>query len=100
MNGGYTILNCGALDLSEESKQTLTGISARLATAIATSKPIYAVIPGTSPICVYTQAGSVEGTTDIIFGTTIITVDAEDGATVTSAIPAPEAKKTTTTKKG
>lgn len=97
MNGGYTILNCGALDLSEESKQTLTGISARLATAIATSKPIYAVIPGTSPISVYTKAGSVEGTTDIIFGTTIITVDAEDGATVTSAIPS-ESKKTTTKK--
>ena len=100
MNGGYIILDCGSLDLAEESKQTITGLSANLTNVIKSEKPIYAIIGGTSPISVYTQAGSVEGTTDIIFGTTIITVDAEDGATVTSAIPASESKKTTTTKKG
>lgn len=100
MNGGYIILDCGTLDLAEESKQTISGLSAKLDGAIKSEKPIYAIIGGTSPISVYTQAGSVEGTTDIIFGTTIITVDAEDGATVTSAIPASESKKTTTTKKG
>lgn len=97
MNGGYIILDCGTLDLAVELKQTITGLSAKLDGAIKSEKPIYAIIGGTSPISVYTQAGSVEGTTDIIFGTTIITVDAEDGATVTSAIPS-EAKKTT--KKG
>ena len=97
MNGGYIILDCGTLDLAEETKQTITGLSANLANVIKSEKPIYAIIGGTSPISVYTQAGSVEGTTDIIFGTTIITVDAKDGATVTSAIPS-EAKKTT--KKG
>lgn len=97
MNGGYIILDCGTLDLAKESKQTISGLSAKLDGAIKSEKPIYAIIGGTSPISVYTQAGSVEGTTDIIFGTTIITVDAEDGATVTSAIPS-EAKKTT--KKG
>ena len=97
MNGGYIILDCGTLDLAEESKQTISGLSAKLDGAIKSEKPIYAIIGGTSPISVYTQAGSVEGTTDIIFGTTIITVDAEDGATVTSVIPS-EAKKTT--KKG
>ena len=96
-NGGYIILDCGSLDLAEESKQTITGLSARLAAAIKSGTPIYAIIGGTSPISVYTQAGSVTGTTDIIFGTTIITVDADNGATVTSAIPAPTAK---TTKKG
>lgn len=100
MNGGYIILDCGTLDLAEETKQTISGLSAKLDGAIKSEKPIYAIIGGTSPISVYTQAGSVEGTTDIIFGTTIITVDAEDGATVTSAISAPESKKTTTTKKG
>lgn len=100
MNGGYIILDCGTLDLAEETKQTISGLSAKLDGAIKSEKPIYAIIGGTSPISVYTQAGSVEGTADIIFGTTIITVDAEDGATVTSAIPAPESKKTTTTKKG
>lgn len=98
MNGGYIILDCGTLDLAEESKQTITGLSAKLDGAIKSEKPIYAIIGGTSPISVYTQSGSVEGTTDIIFGTTIITVDAEDGATVTSAIPASESKKTTTKK--
>ena len=96
-NGGYIILDCGSLDLAEESKQTITGLSARLAEAINSGKPIYAIIGGTSPISVYTQAGSVTGTTDIIFGTTIITVDADNGATVTSAIPSSTAK---TTKKG
>ena len=100
MNGGYIILDCGTLDLAVETKQTITGLSANLANVIKSEKPIYAIIGGTSPISVYTQAGSVLGTTDIIFGTTIITVDAEDGATVTSAIPASESKKTTTTKKG
>ena len=96
-NGGYIILDCGSLDLAEESKQTITGLTARLAEAIESGKPIYAIIGGTSPISVYTQAGSVTGTTDIIFGTTIITVDANNGATVTSAIPSSTAK---TTKKG
>ena len=96
-NGVYIILDCGSLDLAEESKQTITGITARLAEAIESGKPIYAIIGGTSPISVYTQAGSVTGTTDIIFGTTIITVDANNGATVTSAIPSSTAK---TTKKG
>lgn len=96
-NGGYIILDCGTLDLAEESKQTITGLTARLAEAIKSGKPIYAIIGGTSPISVYTQAGSVTGTTDIIFGTTIITVDASNGATVTSAIPSSTAK---TTKKG
>ena len=96
-NGGYIILDCGSLDLAKESKQTITGLSARLAEAIKSEKPIYAIIGGTSPISVYTQAGSVTGTTDIIFGTTIITVDADNGATVTSAISSSTAK---TTKKG
>lgn len=96
-NGGYIILDCGSLDLAAESKQTITGLSARLAEAINSGKPIYAIIGGTSPISVYTHAGSVTGTTDIIFGTTIITVDANNGATVTSAIHSSTAK---TTKKG
>lgn len=97
MNGGYITLDCGTLDLAVETKQTITGLTAKLANAIKSEKPIYALIGGTSPISVYTQAGSVTGTTDIIFGTTIITVDAEDGATVSSAIPT---TSRTTTKKG
>ena len=97
MNGGYIILDCGSLDLAVTTKQTITGLSANLANVIKSEKPIYAIIGGTSPISVYTQAGSVTGTTDIIFGTTIITVDAEDGATVTSAV---SASAKTTTKKG
>ena len=97
MNGGYITLDCGSLNLAVTTKQTISGLTAKLANAIKSEKPIYALIGGTSPISVYTQAGSVTGTTDIIFGTTIITVDAEDGATVTSAIPT-TAK--TTTKKG
>lgn len=97
MNGGYITLDFGSLDLAVETKQTIDGLSASLENAVKSEKPIYALIGGTSPISVYTQAGSVTGTIDIIFGTTIITVDAEDGATVTSAIPT-TAK--TTTKKG
>lgn len=97
MNGGYITLDFGSLDLAVETKQTISGLSASLENAVKSEKPIYAIIGGTSPISVYTQAGSVTGTIDIIFGTTIITVDAEDGATVSSAIPV-TAK--TTTKKG
>ena len=97
MNGGYITIDFGSLDLAVTTQQTIAGLSAKLANAIKSEKPIYCLIGGTSPISVYTRAGSVTGTTDIIFGTTIITVDAEDGATVTSAIPT-TAK--TTTKKG
>lgn len=97
MNGGYITLDCGSLDLAVTTKQTISGLSAKLANAIKSEKPIYALIGGTSPISVYTQAGSVTGTTDIIFGTIIITVDAEDGATVTSAV---SVGAKTTTKKG
>lgn len=97
MNGGYITIDFGSLDLAVTTKQTIAGLSAKLANAIKSEKPIYALIGGTSPISVYTRAGSVTGTTDIIFGTTIITVDTEDGATVASAI---STTAKTTTKKG
>lgn len=98
MNGGYVILSCGGIDITDDKKQTIDGLYADIATARATGKPVYAYdLTGVSPVNVYITDGESDALV-INFGTVIITVDTSDGATVTSAIPAPETKRTTTKK--
>ena len=40
--GGYILIDCGGLDLTSESSQTINGLYAQLTDAIASGKPVYA----------------------------------------------------------
>lgn len=95
---GYVTLSCGGLDITDDKKQTIDGLYSAIGTARATGKPVYAYdLKGVSPVNVYITDGASSALV-LTFATVIITVDTSDGATVTSAIPAPE--NTKTTKKG
>lgn len=86
---GYVTLSCGGLDITDDKKQTIEGFYTAIATARATGKPVYAYdLKGVSPVNVYITDGASSALV-LTFATVIITVDTSDGATVTSAIPAP-----------
>jgi archaellin len=103
---GYILIDLAGIDLSAESAATVAGSYAKLSEAIATNKPI--IIEGLvnddtaiSPVSVliYTDTDGIE----VEFNTTKITVSSADSVTISSLIPAPEAKTTTrktTTKEG
>ena len=40
--GGYILIDCGGLDLTSESSQTINGLYAQLTDAINSGKPVYA----------------------------------------------------------
>ena len=40
--GGYILIDCGGLDLTSESSQTINGLYDQLKAAIKTGKPVYA----------------------------------------------------------
>ena len=86
---GYVTLSCGGLDITDDKKQTIDGLYSAIGTARATGKPVYAYdLKGVSPVNVYITDGASKALV-LTFATVIITVDTSDGATVTSAIPAP-----------
>lgn len=88
MNGGYAILSCGGLDITDDKKQTIDGLYSAIGTARATGKPVYAYdLKGVSPVNVYITDGASDALV-LTFATVIITVDTTDGATVTRAISA------------
>ena len=41
-NGGYYMVDCGGLDLTDSSEQTITGLFNRMKKAIASGKPLIA----------------------------------------------------------
>ena len=102
---GYILIDLSGIDLAAESADTVAGTYAKLSEAISTNKPI--IIEGLinddiaiSPVSVlvYTDTYGIE----VEFNTTKITVSSADSVTISSLIPAPEAKTTkkTTTKEG
>ena len=42
MKGGYSLIDCGGLDLISESSQSITGLNHRVAKAYKDNKPVYA----------------------------------------------------------
>lgn len=42
MKGGYSLIDCGGLDLISETSQSITGLNSRVAKAYKDNKPVYA----------------------------------------------------------
>lgn len=88
MNGGYIMIDCKGMNLLAESSQTITGLHAKFAEALASGKPILACncVYGTgvksSPIPVFMikESTSYVATTSILQ----ITVGADDSVTITN----------------
>ena len=115
---GYILIDLSGIDLAAESAATVAGTYAKLSEAISTNKRqnvkvfrnniliLQAKIEGLinddiaiSPVSVliYTDASGIE----VEFNTTKITVSSADSVTISTLIPAPEAKTTKkTTKEG
>ena len=91
--GGYVLVDCGGLDLTSESTQTIPGLYKQCQDALATKKQILAenCIWGTgksiSPIPVF---GIQISSTEIIFtsSTLQVAVDDDNEVTITNMAPA------------
>lgn len=93
MKGGYVLVNCGGLDLTSESTQTISGLYNRVKSAFATGKAIIAenIIWGTdgaiSPIaCFAIDMGSTYGIY-ITASTLQIRVSPADVVTIVNMAP-------------
>ena len=89
-NGGYILVDCTGLDLNTDSKQTITGIFNKVATAFKSGKPVYCVnatfnISGTgntvSPVAV--MVNSDENGGYVATASTLqLWIDSDDGVTI------------------
>lgn len=104
MKGGYFMIDCKGLDLTDETEQTISGLYAQMQDALMSGKPIYAYncVWGSnsdspmSPIPFFAQQwtdGLVVGTASILN----ITCSSADKVNVTSLVSG-AAKTTKSTK--
>ena len=91
LNGGYAMIDLSGTDLAAGSKVTITGIYKILDTAYKSGKPIIAhnVVDGVkkispTPVPVLNNSGDLEAT----LGVSKITVDSDDGVTISSLVTA------------
>ena len=103
MKGGYFMIDCKGLDLTDETEQTISGLYAQMQKGLASGKPLmaYNCVWGSnsdsplSPIHFFAQQwtdGLVVGTASILN----ITCSSADKVNVTSLVSAAAAKATTT----
>lgn len=88
MNGGYIMVDCKGMNLLAESSQTIAGLHAKCAEALASGKPIlmcncvYGTGVKLSPVSVFMikESTSYVATASILQ----ITVGADDSVTITN----------------
>lgn len=92
--GGYTMIDCTGISLSTETKQTVSGIYAKVKKAYNAGKAVFAqgctfANLATTPIQVMINPNPAEGSTDFICtaSTLQLWVDASDGVTVVNMAP-------------
>lgn len=93
MNGGYVMIDCTGLDLTDESKQTISGIYDKVETAYKTGKPVYAnncnwgtgLVMSPIPVMVLPLSSGIFTCTA---ATLQITVDDENGVTIINLVSA------------
>ena len=106
MKGGYYMVDCSGLDLTDATKQEKAGLFAAMQKALKSNKPLiaYGFVWGDnsdsplSPITFFAQAW----TSSLIVGTAStknITVNSDDEVYVTDLVAAGAAKTTKTTTK-
>ena len=94
-NGGYIMVDCTGIDLNTDTKQTITGIFNKVATAFKSGKPVYCVnatfnISGTgntvSPVAV--MINSDENGGYVATASTLqLWIDSDDGVTIVNMAP-------------
>lgn len=97
MNGGYTMVDCGKMNLLAQSSQTISGLYQKSLDALATGKPViannceYGAGVPMSPIPV---TGIIDSGT-IVFTTSIwqISITDEDAVTIVSLIQEAKTRK-------
>ena len=105
MNGGYFMIDCGGLDLTDNTEQTINGLYAQMVKGIASGKPLvaYNCVWGDNsdspltPIQFFAQ----NWTDSLVVGTASIlniTCSSADKVNVTSLIPSGESKSTRSSK--
>lgn len=91
MNGGYFLVDCSGIELTTETKQTITGIRAKVEKAYNADKPVYACnltfgsLKATPIQVMLTVVG------DDIVGTAStlqLYIDKADGVTIVNMAPA------------
>lgn len=106
MNGGYFMIDCGGLDLTDTNEQTIDGLYNQIIAGINSGKPLiaYNCVWGSNsdspltPIHFFAQkwnSSLVVGTASILN----ITCSSADKVNVTSLVPSAEAKSTTKSSK-
>lgn len=82
---GYVVVDCTGIDLAAEEKVTIDGIYATVAAAFGTGKPIFFCnvendgdLISSLNVAGYVSSGSYVFT----FGSATVTIDAEDGVTI------------------
>ena len=92
--GGYTMVDCTGISLSTETKQTVSGIYAKVKKAYNAGKAVFAqnltfASLATTPIQVMINPNPAEGSTDFICtaSTLQLWVGADDGVTVVNMAP-------------
>ena len=83
VKGGTAYINAGALDLSDETEQTIPGIYEAVSTALGSGKQVIIEIPGITPASAILSEGET-GITAAITGYSILIAE-DDGCTVTAA---------------
>lgn len=89
MNGGYIMLDCTGLDLTKETKQTVTGIYNKVQNAIASGKPVYAcnmTWDGTPISPTPVMLIQFDGLVSASYATLRLDVDDDDGITITNYV--------------
>lgn len=94
-NGGYIMVDCTGIDLNTDTKQTISGIFNKVATAFKSGKPVYCVnatfnISGTgntvSPVAV--MVNSDENGGYVATASTLqLWIDSDDGVTIVNMAP-------------
>lgn len=100
--GGYTMVDCTGISLSTETKQTITGIYAKVKKAYNTGKAVFAQnctfsSKAVTPIQVMINPDPTPGSkTYICTASTLqLWVGEDDGVTISNMAPSNQAKKTT-----
>lgn len=94
MIGGYILVDCGGLELTSQTKQTIDGIYERVKIAYDTGKPVYAtnVLFDEKPMTpVAVMVNPLPGDEDILVctaSTLQIRVDEDDGVTIVNMLAA------------
>lgn len=92
MNGGYVMVDCSGIELTTETKQTITGIRSQVENAYQTNKPVFAYNlewDGVLATPIQTMITLLSDGTYVCTASTLqLWVDEDDGVTIINMAPA------------